>query len=179
MLKSQDYLILLKLLANPGRVWSQRDLSKTLKISLAEINGGIKRLIDARLLRVDAKLSLVPILAASEELLIYSVKYQFPGKLGEFTRGIPTAIAAPCFKNLIALGNDPIPIWPFALSENQGVALEPIHSSIPKALHEYPDENLYELLALIDAIRIGRSRERNIAIKLLGDKLKHASSKTS
>lgn len=53
MLKSQDCIILIKLLANPGSEWSQRQLAKSLCISLAETNAGIKRLIDAGLLRKD------------------------------------------------------------------------------------------------------------------------------
>lgn len=175
MLKSQDYVILLKYLANPSKeVWSQRELSNTLNISLSEVNAGIKRLIDARLFRKDKNSKLIPIIAAAEEILIHGLKYQFPGKLGEFTRGIPTGSAAPLFEDKIALGNDPIPIWPFALGEKQGVALEPIHPSIPKALHEHPDENLYELLVLVDTIRIGRPRERNMAIKMLQERLEHA-----
>lgn len=171
MLKPQDYVILFKYLANPGQSWSQRDLSKRLLISLSEVNGGIKRLEEARLIRKDKNSNIVPILAAAKELMVYGIKYNFPGKLGEFTRGVPTAIGAPIFKNIVATGIDPIPIWPYALGEIKGVALEPIYPSIPKLLHHYPDEDLYNILALIDTIRIGRPRERNIAIKMLEERL--------
>lgn len=51
MLKPQDCIILIKLLANPGVEWSQRQLAQSLCISLAETNAGIKRLGDAGLLR--------------------------------------------------------------------------------------------------------------------------------
>ena len=173
MLKSQDIIILLKLIANPQKDWSQRELSKILCISLAEINGGIKRLIEARLLRQDKSGQHFPILPSVEELLIYGLKYFFPAKLGEFTRGIPTGIGSPLFYNKIASGNDPIPVWPFALGEKQGVALNPIHFSVPKSLRQAPDPLFYELLAIIDVIRIGRVRERNIAIKLLKEKIKN------
>ena len=44
MLRSQDCIILLKLLANPGREWTQRQLAIELCISLGEVNSGIKRL---------------------------------------------------------------------------------------------------------------------------------------
>lgn len=171
MIKSQDCLILLKLLSNPNQEWSQRSLAKSLIISLAEINGGIKRLTEARLLRKDTNGKLIPIISAAEEFLIYAVKYQFPGKLGTYTKGIPTAYAAPLFRRIIVLGDDPIPVWPYAFGETKGVALIPIHASIPKALMENPDNELYELIALIDTIRIGKARERNIAIKLLKEKL--------
>ncbi len=65
-------------------------------------------------------------------------------------------------------------MWPDAIGEKRGVALAPIHSSIPKALRENPDESFYELLVIIDAIRSGRPRERNLAASLLKEKLKHA-----
>lgn len=174
MLKPQDCIILIKLLANPGMDWSQRQLAKVLCISLAEINAGIKRLGDAGLLRKNKDDKLFPNINAAEEFLVSGVKFFFPVKLGEYTRGMPTAIAAPIFHDKIPLGNDPIPVWPDAIGEKRGVALAPIHPSIPKALRENPDESFYELLVIIDAIRSGRPRERNLAASLLKEKLKHA-----
>jgi hypothetical protein len=174
MLKPQDCIILIKLLANPRLDWSQRQLAKVLCISLAEINAGIKRLGDAGLLRKDKDDRLFPNINAAEEFLISGIKFFFPAKLGEYTRGMPTAIAASIFHDKIALGNDPIPVWPDAFGEKRGVALEPLHPSVPKALRENPDQSFYELLVLIDAIRLGRPRERNLAAALLKEKLKYA-----
>jgi hypothetical protein len=77
------------------------------------------------------------------------------------------------FHDKIALGNNSIPIWPDSLGQHKGVALAPIHPSVPKALRMNPDQSFYELLVLIDTIRIGRARERNMAIKLLKERLPH------
>lgn len=173
MLKSQDCIILIKLLANPEMEWSQRQLAKVLCISLAEINAGIKRLGEAGLLRKDKDGKLFPNISAAEEFLISAIKFFFPGKLGEYTRGMPTAIGAPIFRDKIPLGNDPISVWPDAVGEVRGVGLNPIHPSIPKSLRENPDQSFYDLLVLIDTIRLGRPRERNVAIKLLKEKIKH------
>lgn len=173
MLKPQDCAILLKLLANSEENWSQRQLAEALNISLAEINAGIKRLIDAGLLRKNKQQQLLPIQAACEEFLIHGLKYLLPAKFGEYTRGIATGIAAPLFKNKIALGDDPPPIWPDAKGKIRGVALLPIHASVTKALQTHPDEGFYNLLVLVDVIRSGRPRERNLAIQLLKVKLKH------
>src|SRR5688500_15902698 len=104
MLKPQDCVILIKLLANPGVEWSQRQLAKTLCISLAEVNGGISRLGDGGLLRKDKQARLFPNIDAAEEFLISSIKFFFPAKLGEYTKGIPTSIAAPLFHDKIPLG---------------------------------------------------------------------------
>lgn len=71
------------------------------------------------------------------------------------------------------LGEDPIPVWPYAEGDQRGLALEPLYRSVPQSLAEYPDVIFYELLVLIDAIRSARVRERNIAIKLLREKINH------
>lgn len=174
MLKSQDCIILIKILANPGENWSQRQLSKVLAVSLSEVNGSIRRLGEAGLLRKDREGKLYPNIDAAEEFLVSGLKFFFPAKLGEYTRGIPTGLAAPVFHNKIALGNDPIPVWPDAVGEKKGVALAPLHPSIPKALRENPDPLFYEILVMIDVIRSGRARERNMAVTLLKEKLKNA-----
>lgn len=173
MLKPQDCIILIKLLANPKTQWSQRKLANTLSISLSETNAGIKRLFDAGLLRRDNEDQLVPILNAAEEFLIHSIKYFFPAALGEYTRGIRTGIGAPIFKDKIATGDDPLPVWPDALGEEKGVALPPLYASVPKALRQDPDKKFYELLVLIDVIRLGRPRERNMAIQLLKERIRN------
>ena len=41
----------------------------------------------------------------------------------------------------------------------------PLYSSVPQAALE--DEKFYALLALADALRVGRTREKNMAIKEL------------
>ncbi|WP_131782778.1 hypothetical protein [Legionella gresilensis] len=177
MIKGQDCLILLKLLANPDKKWTQRCLAGELCISLSEINAGLKRLEEAGLIR-KANFSsqnltpFLPILAAAEEFLITAIKYLFPAKLGSYTQGMPTAVAASIFKGKIGLGNDPIPVWPDVYGNKKGVALEPIHSSVTKSLHNAPDERFYELLVLVDAIRAGRARERDIAKELLLERIR-------
>jgi len=173
MLKPQDCIILLKLLANPDKEWSQRELADAVCISLAETNVGLKRLVDAGLLRKVKTTQFLPIIASAEEFLINGLKYLIPAKLGEYTRGIPTAIGAPVFKDKIALGDDPIPVWPDAEGDRRGVALNPIYPSVTKALRKTPDPAFYELLSLIDSIRSGRPRERNLAIQLLKNRIRH------
>ena len=60
-------------------------------------------------------------------------------------------------------------IW---LRGERGLAL---YSSVPESVTKHPDPLFYDLLTLIDAIRSGRVRERNIAIKLLREKIHHKS----
>jgi len=181
MLKSQDIVILLKILANkhPNQLL-QKDLATYLCMSASEIHEGMKRLELSGLLGPvyrksedsnSNKIIRMPIKSACEECLIYGVKYFFPVELGSYTRGIPTSYAAPLFEKHIMLGDDPIPVWPYAEGEHRGLALEPLYRSVPQAIAKHPDQPFYEFLVMIDAIRTGRARERNIATKLLREKL--------
>jgi hypothetical protein len=60
-------------------------------------------------------------------------------------------------------------VWPHSEGTVRGQAIEPLHASIP-LIYQY-DLKFYELLALTDALRIGRARERNIAIEELKKRL--------
>lgn len=77
------------------------------------------------------------------------------------TRGMPTAYAAPPLSDLIHAGLDPIPVWPDAEGEVRGELFKPLFRFAPAAARA--DSKLYECLSLIDALRGGRARERNLA----------------
>jgi len=47
--------------------------------------------------------------------------------------------------------------------------VQPLYSSVPGAAAR--DAELYALLAWVDALRIGRARERNLAAKELAERL--------
>ena len=185
MLKAQDIVILLKILSmmtlsksHPDQLLSQNKLAICLCISISEVNAGIKRLVCSGLLGLISKEDshkkiLLPIKAACEECLISGVKYFFPAQLGSEMRGIATSYAAPVFAGQLVMGNDPIPVWPHPEGDRRGYALEPLYRSVPHSLIQYPDPLFYELLALVDAIRAGRARERILAIKLLKEKINH------
>jgi len=64
-----------------------------------------------------------------------------------------------------------VPVWPYEGGDQRGLALEPLYRSVPDSLARHPDQLFYELLVLVDAIRSGRVRERNIAVKLLKEKI--------
>lgn len=57
--------------------------------------------------------------------------------------------------------NDLPPVWPWPEGNTRGVGLEPLYRKVPPAALR--DLELYELLPLVDAIRDGRARERQIA----------------
>lgn len=174
MIQSQDIVVLAKLLARRGsQTWSQNGIAVQLCLSPSQINSALKRLVATGLLTpYHPPNKPEPIIQACEEFLIHGLKYIFPAKLEEMARGIPTSYAAPSFKGEIALGNDPIPVWPYGEGEVRGVALKPLYPSVPAAISKHPDPLFYNLLTLFDAIRGGRAREKKIAIQRLTEILK-------
>ena len=161
-LKPQDIYILLKLIAIGEGQWSYSSLSNDLIMSTSEVHAGIKRAVTARLM--DSPKGR-PLKKSLEEFLIHGVKYAFSPDHGGLTRGVPTGYAAPPLKNIISQTNEPPPVWPDPDGDTRGYEFSPLYKSVPKAALK--DKSLYELLAIVDAIRDGRAREREVAIKEL------------
>lgn len=168
VLKPQDIVILLKLVTFGDRQWSFSSLSADLAISQSEAHSGIKRATAARLYDPQRK---VPILKALLEFLVHGVKYAFPPKRGSLTRGFPTSYAAPPLNGLIVQSDEPPPVWSAPDGNARGYEFSPLYPSVPKAVAQ--DASLYELLALVDAIRDGRARERELAVKELTKRLSY------
>lgn len=193
MLKPQDLLVALKLVSlrstqgqdipNPlasvaqgadrpiGTSWSYRLLSKQLDISVSEISAAIQRALAARLLvKTESNARPEPVPRALLEFVVHGVKYVYPAEKGEPTRGIPTAYAASIMRDKLVDTDELVPVWPYARGSVRGYSLAPIYPSVPIAAAR--DPVLYDLLALLDALRAGRARERAIAEGLLGEMLK-------
>ena len=160
--------MLAKLLSYHGRRPPIAEMSIDLSLSSSEVHAALKRLAFAGLVSNGANANR-PLLEAVEEFLVHGVKYAFPVKPGELTRGVPTSYAAPPLNRLIDAGSEP-PVWPWPEGHQRGVSLEPLHKNAPVAALK--DPFLYELLALIDALREGRARERKLAEKELIDRLR-------
>lgn len=168
-LKPQDVVVLLKLAVHPNAEWTYQRLAVELLISQSEVHAAVRRAVAAKLMSNTAA-SGRPVRAALLEFLVHGVKYAFPAKRGEFTRGMPTAHAAPPLnKSIVANPNEPPPVWPYAEGATRGYALAPLYPTVPQAAAK--DAPLYESLALVDAIRDGRARERNLATKELESRL--------
>jgi hypothetical protein len=159
-LKPQDLVVVLKLCGYPNRRPPISVVATDLGLSPSEVHGAIQRLRSSRLLHGPA-LNDKPNISGLEEFLIHGLKYAFPAEHREVTRGIPTSYAAEPLKSEIAASNDLPPVWPWHEGDTRGVALEPLSRSVPLAALR--DPALYQLLALVDAIRDGRASERNLA----------------
>jgi hypothetical protein len=135
-------------------------------MSTSEVHAGIKRAVAARLM--DSHRGR-PLKKSLEEFLVYGVKYAYPPDHGSLTRGIPTGYAAPPLRDMITQPDEPPPVWPDPEGSTRGYEFSPLYKSVPKAAQK--DEKLYELLAIVDSIRDGRAREREIVIKELKKRL--------
>jgi hypothetical protein len=160
ILKPQDIVILLKLVVRKDRGWSYPSISYELFMSASEVHAGVKRAAAARLMDMHRK---SPIMSNLLEFLIHGVKYVYPPERGGITRGLPTGYAANPLKELIVQPDEPPPVWPDPEGQVRGYEFSPLYRTVPAACKA--DLKLYELLALVDAIRDGRARERKIAIK--------------
>ena len=165
--KSLDIVVLLKLLLEKGRR-PYALLSKELYISASEIHAAVRRSIAAGLIDPVTRL---PLRKPLEEYLLHGVRYAFPTSLGGLARGIPTAYAAKPLSDQISSEDMP-PVWASPEGTVLGFAVEPLYSSVPKAVKS--DSALYELLALVDALRMGRARERKLAEEELKHRLHYA-----
>jgi len=163
-LKPQDVVVALKLTEFTGKRPPFAQIAAQLSMSVSEVHAAVKRAQAARLLH-GAEFGDRPNLPALEEFLVHGLKYAFPAQHGAMTRGLPTSYAAEPLRRHIRAGNEPAPVWPDPDGPVRGLAFEPLYPSVPKAARR--DLYLYELLALVDAIRDGRVRERKMAEKEL------------
>jgi hypothetical protein len=159
-LKSQDVVVALKLCSYPATRPPMSVIGNDLSLSPSEVHGAIQRLRASGLIH-GKSLNDRPNISALEEFLIHGLKYAFPAEHGEVTRGVPTSYAAEPLKSEVSSSGDLPPVWPWHEGNTRGVALEPLYKSVPQAALR--DPWLYEVLALTDAIRDGRARERKMA----------------
>lgn len=159
-MRPHDIVVLLKIAALGENPWMMKDLANELYISPGEVSESLGRSAYAGLISTDKRqLMKMAIL----EFLQYGLKYVYPQQPGALVRGMPTAWAAPPLSEQI-ISNEHV-VWPFAEGTVRGQALEPLYAGAPSAC--LLDSKLYELLALSDALRIGRARERNSACEEL------------
>ena len=100
------------------------------------------------------------------EFLQYGIRYVFPQQPGPIVRGIPTAHSMSLNQEI---ESNEAYVWPSGTGQVRGHSIIPLYTSVVKAVQH--DQPLYELLALVDALRVGRSRERNLAIKFLKQRI--------
>jgi hypothetical protein len=161
-MRPQDVVLLLKLTLPKSNLLQGKDLAVSLHLSAAEVSESLKRCQYSRLLAGSSQARRVN-LRALLDFLLNGLPYVFPIHPGAQARGMVTG---PSARPLVAtFGVEPAYVWPCSDGEVWGAAVEPLyHGAIAAAR---TDTQLYELLALTDALRLGRPRERKMASTLL------------
>ena len=142
-----------------------KDLSASLYISPSEISESLNRSMIVKLISSDKRKVMKNALLRFIE---NGLPFVFPAEPGAISRGIPTAHSAPSLKEHFS--SEEVYVWPDASGSIKGQIINPLYPNLIKAAKE--DERLYELLTLIDAIRVGKVRESQKAIELLKAKIK-------
>ncbi len=164
-MRPQDVLVLLKILCHADRAWRQTDIANDLSLSQSEVSEALQRSALAGLLSEDRR---TVHRKALGEFLLHGLRYVFPARPGPMVRGLPTAHSAEPLCKLIP-GQDDVYVWPYDRGNVRGQAIEPLYPTVPEAAMK--DGCLHRLLALADALRVGRARECRLAAKKLDEML--------
>jgi hypothetical protein len=159
-LKPQDIVLLLKIVSDNNPGWNQKPIAETLGLSQSEVSEAVSRCKYAGLLAPDGKTVMK---MALFDFLKFGLRYVFPQKPGAIVRGVPTSHSAAPLKEEIESNEEYV--WPYGKGNVRGHSIMPLYPSVPEAALR--DSMLHEFLALTDALRVGRAREREIAIKEL------------
>ncbi len=156
-MRPHDILILLKIAALKDKPWQAKDLARSLQISASEVSESLHRSQLAQLIAADKKQLMKNNLL---DFIESGLRYVFPAEPGAVQRGLATAISGPPLNKQFAaeVGF----VWPWAEGKERGQAIAPLHPGVAQACLQ--DPVLYEMLTLVDAIRLNRARERQAAL---------------
>jgi predicted transcriptional regulator len=163
-MRPHDIVILLKIASKKEQPWLMKDLAVELGISASEVSESLNRSAIAGLISKDKKRIMK---LAILDFLQHGLRYVYPQIPGAKARGLPTAHAAPPLASEIA-SSEPY-VWPYGEGTVRGESIEPLHPKVPEACLK--DPLFYEYMALCDALRVGRAREKNLAIEELKKRL--------
>lgn len=161
-LKPQDIAVALRLAESPEASYAA--LGADLSMSPSTAHGSVERLQLAGLLRPDSRQVNRHFLM---EFLEHGVRYMFPAKLDVRARGVPTAWSGPALASEFISGD--MIVWPDVKGNAVGQSMTPLYENAAELANRCP--SVYELLTLVDAIRIGRVRDRAIAVEKIKDRL--------
>jgi DNA-binding Lrp family transcriptional regulator len=154
-----DLLVLLKMAAARGAEQPLRALAGELGVSKSGIAQSIARLLALGLLKEEGGVRRINRLQV-RDCLEHGVRWLAPASIGDWELGLPTAHAAEPLSSKLKGGGDPL-VMPLAHGPVRGRCVAPIHPKAPQAAQK--DPRLHRLLAIVDAFRVGRARDREVA----------------
>lgn len=168
-LKPQDLLVLLKVAAHPTQRWTYAALGESLSMSASETHACVKRAVAAGLASTSGRGEWSPIRPNLLEFMRHGARYVWPATPGPVKRGVPTSFGAEPLVHLLTAAPGEAPVWAHPTGSAKGPTLTPLYRIAPQAA--LSDPALHRLLALLDALRTGRARERALASELMETEL--------
>jgi hypothetical protein len=159
MLKPQDIVAILKVHSLQKASWTYSTLAQSLGMSASEVHAALSRCEAAGLYNGENRRILKQALL---EFLVHGLRYVFYAQPGPLSRGLPTAHSAEPLKSKLVASPSEVYVWPDPQGIVRGQAIAPLYRSVPQAANNDPE--LYALLSLIDALRVGRVREQRLAV---------------
>lgn len=159
-MRPHDVVILLKILINKDLGWTYRDLAASLYLSTSEISESLNRSHMGGLVDENKRIVYRQTLM---DFIQYGLHSVFPALPGTIVTGIPTAHSYPFYSQQFA--SEINYVWPDEEGTIRGLSIPPLYKSVVKAVKS--DELLYKLLASLDIIRVGKTRELQVALTVL------------
>jgi hypothetical protein len=156
-MRPQDIVVCLKILGKQGQQWQFKQLAAELYLSPAEITLAMERNVLAGLVTADKqnvnRLTLI-------DFIEYGLHVVFPAVPGSIVNGLVTAHSHQFMQQYFT--GDIGYVWPHVNGLQRGQGITPLYKqAVSACLH---DEVLYKMLALIDVIRVGKTRELKVAL---------------
>lgn len=168
-LKPQDLLVLLKVAAHPPQRWTYAALGESLAMSASETHASVKRAVACGLAVAPSRGEWSPVRPNLLEFVLHGARYIWPATAGPVKRGVPTAFGSEPLASQLVVAPGEAPVWAHPEGKAKGPTLSPLYRTAPQAA--LADPALHRLLALLDALRTGRARERALAAKLMETEL--------
>jgi hypothetical protein len=168
-MRPQDIVVLIKIILFEDKEWQFQDIARAIYISPAEVSESLSRSSFAGLINYERR---KVFRNAFFEFLQFGLPYVFPQAPGPMTKGMATSHSHKYFKGNIV--SNEVFVWPDPNGSDYGQAIEPLYINQVKAAKE--DSRLYEILAMLDVIRVGKNREKKVAINYLRKLLLNESS---
>jgi len=165
VLQPIDVPVALSISLRPGQTFAS--LGAELQISPSTAHQAVRRLVAAGLVFSRGGKHEVNV-AGLEEFLTHGVRYAFPPERGRRQRGVPTAHSLTAVHAILGGASEPL-VWPSPRGKVAGTSLTPLAPAAAELIEKHPD--LYELLALVDLLRVGTARDRVVAGELLSERL--------
>lgn len=143
--------------------WKSTDIAASLFISPAEISYSLQRSGQAGLIDLNQRKVFRRTLL---DFVRFGLPFVFPAVRGPIMIGVPTAYSAPVIKKFFGVRE--YLVWEHEDGTERGESIAALYPNAPKAA--LANREIYDTLALLDVMRIGKVREKEIALNLLHKK---------